>query len=237
MSKIKKKRIYNESYFENIDTEIKAYYLGLLYADGCNHASCNKIELGLQEEDGDIVRKLSKLILGFDATIIARPRKKNWQNIIRINLCNKKITSDLDRHGVVKNKTFKITFPYWLDNNLYRHFIRGYLDGDGSIGERRVRFTSNCNFNSKLQEILKSELNLKLTYYTYRNVSDLSTTKLIDSYKLLSWLYENSTIHLERKYLKYLELKNKFKIKLCIKKNKIINKYGNDVAKTRKHIK
>lgn len=39
------------TYFENIDTEEKAYWLGFLYADGYVNANEDKIELCLAEKD------------------------------------------------------------------------------------------------------------------------------------------------------------------------------------------
>ena len=56
------KRIYtlNENYFEQIDTQEKAYFLGFLWADGCN---CNGvIHLVLQEKDKYILEKFNELI-------------------------------------------------------------------------------------------------------------------------------------------------------------------------------
>ena len=47
----------NSHYFDQIDSENKAYYLGLLFADGNNFSKHNAITLSLQEEDGYIVEK------------------------------------------------------------------------------------------------------------------------------------------------------------------------------------
>ena len=48
----------NEHYFDNIDCEDKAYFLGLLFADGCNHRDNKyKITISLQEEDKEILSK------------------------------------------------------------------------------------------------------------------------------------------------------------------------------------
>lgn len=39
------KYIQNDSYFEKIDNENKAYWLGFLYADGCVSEKSKKIKL------------------------------------------------------------------------------------------------------------------------------------------------------------------------------------------------
>jgi hypothetical protein len=41
-SLLRKCKNINEHYFDIIDTEEKAYFLGLLYADGCNHRDKKK---------------------------------------------------------------------------------------------------------------------------------------------------------------------------------------------------
>jgi DNA invertase Pin-like site-specific DNA recombinase len=56
----------NEDYFEKIDTEEKAYFLGFLYADG--HITSGKgksITLSLQKADIHILETLSIAIYGF----------------------------------------------------------------------------------------------------------------------------------------------------------------------------
>lgn len=40
----------NQYYFDKIDCEEKAYFLGFLYADGCNHINNTKISMFLKEE-------------------------------------------------------------------------------------------------------------------------------------------------------------------------------------------
>src|SRR5271155_4421936 len=61
---VKRKYPVNDNFFEDIDTEEKAYYLGLLFADGCNHSGrVNKIELSLAKQDVYILERLSQLLL------------------------------------------------------------------------------------------------------------------------------------------------------------------------------
>lgn len=48
----------NKHYFDKIDTPNKAYILGLLFADGCNHIKHNAITLTLQAEDIDVLEKI-----------------------------------------------------------------------------------------------------------------------------------------------------------------------------------
>ena len=80
--------INNESFFSNINTEEKAYWLGFLAADGniYNH----KISLGLKEEDESHLQKF-KLALGVSYPIT---KKKN-KPFYTIQISSKKMASDL----------------------------------------------------------------------------------------------------------------------------------------------
>ena len=60
------KYTFNKDYFERIDSKDKAYFLGFLYADGCNSISTTQhhctIILNLQEKDKDILDIFNKYI-------------------------------------------------------------------------------------------------------------------------------------------------------------------------------
>ena len=58
VNKTNRKYTLDESYFDQIDTEEKAYFLGLLYADGCNYEKKNTISIGLQDKDILILENL-----------------------------------------------------------------------------------------------------------------------------------------------------------------------------------
>ena len=47
-------------------------------------------------------------------------------------MVSNKLVSDIEKLGVIENKTLVLTFPE-LPTELVHHFIRGYFDGDGSV--------------------------------------------------------------------------------------------------------
>ena len=61
-SELQRKYSINENFFDVIDTEEKAYFLGFLYADGCNATNRNAVILSLKEDDRDILEKLNSLL-------------------------------------------------------------------------------------------------------------------------------------------------------------------------------
>ena len=52
-----RKYTLNENYFDIIDTQEKAYIVGLLFSDGCISEINNAISISLKEEDKDILFK------------------------------------------------------------------------------------------------------------------------------------------------------------------------------------
>jgi hypothetical protein len=222
-----RKYAINEDFFDVIDTQEKAYFLGFLYADGCNHKESNCVTIDLQTGDKEILEKFTRLIFKENPEKqiknIERLRKIKdgeekiyYSSILNIN--SKHICTMLDIHGCVPRKTKVLKFPDWLNKDLVRHFIRGYYDGDGSIHlnfkkDRQCSFkiTSTHEFVKKIHNIIKEELGLHTSLQKATNscVWDVcnSGNRLVE--RFLDWLYKDSTIYLERKFNSYLKLKKR----------------------------
>lgn len=128
----------NDSFFSAIDTERKAYWLGFLYADG--NVSRGKYSfqtrLALTEDDSDIVEELKK---DLEATHnISRWKAHGYPNskpLKVLTITSRKMFEDLGRLGCYPRKSLTLRFPTsnQVPDNLLRHFVRGYFDGDGCI--------------------------------------------------------------------------------------------------------
>lgn len=137
---------YNENYFEKIDTEDKAYFLGFIFADGCIIYDPSKyrykIEIKLHPKDRHILESLIKFIEG---------EMKIWydnnREMCQVSISGKKFVSDLIKLGLTPNKTFNLEYPK-ISEKLEKHFLRGYFDGDGCI---RVR--TDKRDNTKLGDL------------------------------------------------------------------------------------
>ena len=84
-SELQRKYNIDETFFDVIDTEEKAYFLGFLYADGYNNTDRNSVNLSLKEDDKEILEKLNNLLqpnkpLQFVNTSNQRKIKKLWKN-------------------------------------------------------------------------------------------------------------------------------------------------------------
>lgn len=222
----KSRRKYNldEEYFDNIASQNQAYILGFLYADGNNSPSKSTISLSLQEEDVDILEKMrNELKSSRPLEFIDYSNKHtfgySYKNQYRLCLFSSHMCKTLEKLGMIQNKSLSLEFPKQLPQDLWRHFIRGYFDGDGSIYFRNKDKTSKCTMtitstDSFCQEIL----------HIFRqnldgiggNIYDASchngTTKVVtlsgnrQVKTVLDWLYKDSELFLQRKWERYKKL-------------------------------
>lgn len=215
-----------ENYFDNIDNQEKAYFLGFLFADGCNLGK--RVSLNLSEKDLDMLKKLNFLIHPQGKPLYRSEKrdsifkhsgniahtKTNYHLIIE----NKHIAEVLSSYGCVPRKTNVLKFPSNLKSEFISHFIRGYFDGDGSVslyGEREFRInayvsiTSTRSFCENIQLLtqnMKIESVILEKNYETNNVVELRIRKIESVISFLNWIYKDSSIHLNRKYFRYCEL-------------------------------
>lgn len=221
-SESKRKYTIDENFFENIDSEKKAYFLGLMYADGTNSEKRNSIEITLLSEDQSILEKFKDSI-SFSGPIKDKISSWNYKGerktkiYKRLSITNEKISKDLSNQGCFSKKSLTLSFPNQkqVPNFLIRHFIRGYFDGDGWLvfcgGEKnapnvRAGIISTLNFCEALSNLLKKEIGISGELF-HRIEHDKNTYMLRfngnkNCLKFLSWIYQDSTISLERKHEK-----------------------------------
>lgn len=218
-------RVYSldESVFDLINTEEKAYWLGFLYADGYNHEDRNCISLRLQEEDIESLESFKKF-LKTDKEIKIYKRstriKRIPHNYCELCINSPKLSKRLAELGCFQKKTYTLEFPTFLREDLIRHFIRGVFDGDGCISvterkDRRVRGSSmNIQFTiagrpefiSVCQDWLCKSTGLKKTKLnTIKNnfAASVHYGGKGNITKIFKYLYEDSTIYMKRKYKKF----------------------------------
>lgn len=216
-SELQRKYPIKEDFFDKIDTEEKAYILGLLYADGCNNTDRNSVSLGLKESDKEVLEKITEIIqptkpLQFVDTYKSREKTgfKNSQNQYRLVIANKHISQRLVELGCGKSKTHSLTFPTeeQVPSHLIRHFVRGYFDGDGSVSgdkQKQFSFVGTIDFLLPLQQILMKELGFSETKLDQRhknidnNIRSLKYCGINQCILFRDWLYEGANIYFERK--------------------------------------
>lgn len=211
----RRKFSFNYNFFDVIDCESKAYFLGLLYADGSNSKK-GYVKIALQEKDSDILYSFSKEIkfTGELKKIEYNNKNINHQNQYELRLVKRYFCDNLTRLGCPPKKSLVLNFPNesQVPSKLMHHFIRGYFDGDGSVGiyspkkypQRKnvyLRITSTLNFCEKLKQILDNKgLASCIVNHKCNNITKTLTIGGVKSSKILiDWLYKDANFYIKRK--------------------------------------
>lgn len=202
-----------EHFFQDINEEAKAYFLGLLISDGNvfkdNTGRQASISITLHLKDEYMLEKFKEVLqvntsVGYDG-------RGCGQIAVRSNI----MAEDLAKYGVVPRKSYSTYLPK-ISCEMMPHLIRGIFDGDGSImakpnlsNDGHSRFLHSISFcgTHKLMEDISNYifeyLNLKqkpLVYdYKDRQLSELKIQNIEDMQTFGDWMYNHSTIYLNRK--------------------------------------
>lgn len=198
-----KKYQFNRNKFKSIDTEEDAYWLGFFYADG--FVKDKKGTFGFHLS----IRDLEHLIEFRNYMKSNHPIYVD-EKFCRLEICDKDYLSILLYAGLKQGKSHNLCMPN-IAYELKRHFIRGVFDGDGWVGiikKRQSIFFGIIGTHaliSEIQIILIEECNLTWTKLIEDKRQKQKTVCQIVYYgdnhciKIFSFLYENSTVSLERK--------------------------------------
>lgn len=211
-------RHINEDFFETIDTEEKAYWLGFIQADGCIYTTPSygyRLEITLQETDRQHLKKFSDI---FNIELKERIQILNNINYkyVVFNIYSKKIFCDLLNVGIEERKTYSETTNVICNvpDNLIHHFIRGVFDGDGCINCDKANkghfiISGSKDFLEKIQEIMIDQIGLNKTALIQKSdycwVIQYSGNNSVRY--IYSWLYKDVVVLLERKKMKFEEIK------------------------------
>lgn len=204
----------DEHVFDSIDTEEKAYWLGFLFADGNISHTGNRLEVRLSIKDLSHLEKFRKFL---KLTTEIRTGICNGNGFCHLAVRNKHLWHTLDSLGCHPRKSLILEFPdfsIFSDIKLIKHFIRGYIDGDGCLtiykGRNSYRTTINLVGTEKFLTVVRR------LFYDEGYIQNKSCTNWenkayslefsdLPSRRIARLLYEKATIYLERKYNKYLE--------------------------------
>lgn len=186
-------RIVNNNPFK-ISTDESYYWIGFLAADG--YISSKKYSIGLKLKDVEHIIKYRDFI---NPALKLYDKINTAGNLMReVLFGNYEIHKYLITLGITpkKSKTFKYTIP------ITGSILRGHFDGDGSVSQGRPKITTgSVEFLHQLEELYKS-LDIKYTVCKKGDCWDIYT--LYHSRRIMfNYMYKDSTIHLERKYLQF----------------------------------
>lgn len=155
-------RIKNKSYydfsFNQIDSYEKAYILGLLLTDG--YINCERSLVGIDLTDEDAIIFISNYINADYTCIEAKGRAKLTK--YRLIIYGYNYIEELERLGVIKNKTFLSSGPRLLleEEKYLPDIIRGIIDGDGWIRKDGEEFFISSASKSFIKWCYESLLKL-----------------------------------------------------------------------------
>jgi hypothetical protein len=212
-----------EDFFENIDSESKAYILGFIASDGCVQPELNRVKIDLKDSDEDILRKIQNEIghknnLSRYSQEIDIGDKHYTAHTSRLVISSKKMVEDLKKYGVVKNKSNILDVALEkIPDDFFFDYLRGVIDGDGCISFAEG---GTCNLTITTSTIMAEHLNKEIErlfgqtrfYLTHRHKDVLENATLQATnkhfiYQILNQIYGEASIYLDRKYNKYLEYK------------------------------
>lgn len=192
-----------------IDSEFKAYLIGLLLTDGYIHTDNS---FGIQMTDEDVIQFIAKTLNAEYHTYYYDPPKLPEHRII-IYDCDQ--VGNLKRYGIVKNKSYIIPAPNLLkeEEKYLPYLIRGIIDGDGCIyktTKNTVAFyicTMSFEFACWIKSILEDRFfmkDIKLNQ-TKTGLWCVETALVTNIMKLIALVYEKP-FGMSRKYNRLREM-------------------------------
>lgn len=189
---------------ENINN-INAQILGFIFADGNLYkSSSNSYRITIKIKDIEYLKQL-KMLLGGN---IYHYKNDGFEGLIQLSICSKTLYNILKNvYGCEENKSLKLRYDLLNKNLPKKHlssFVRGFFEGDGSIGwykkyhKRQLTFSSGTkDFLVWLSKIISENCNVteKQIYKKTRSYNLVYNSKS-DIYNILKWMYSDLSFEL-----------------------------------------
>lgn len=208
----KSKKALNYNPFENYTNPHSQYWIGVLAADGCLSEG-DRVSLGQCEAHKDLLESYIRFLEN-RVTLHERRFKKFGKEFTHYNVSfrNKDVHNFLDTVvGITprKSDTLEIKIPITFD------FLRGAIDGDGSIEPNHYRIRLCSNSKKFLKQVMDFLLKFGIKSNLYgpnssKSLMEIQINERLSLLKLISYLYYNDcTYYLNDKYNNAQQLRNK----------------------------
>ncbi len=197
--------LVDDNFFENIDSERKAYWLGMIATDGTIRKNKNRNEVVLSLKISD-AEHIKNFINDISSTSKIHFVNRGGSEQAYASIASKKIKEDLIKLGITPNKTFTVSPPN-IKSDMERHFWRGCVDGDGCIykaksGRYRIDFIGTHGMVSGFRDFIKKNTLINdRKIFIKGNIFGISYHKQEDVRKIAELLYGDSSVKLNRKYI------------------------------------
>ena len=206
---------FDEFFFDKIDTEEKAYWLGFFFADGYLSSTSNLIGFELESSDISHLEKFKKA-LNTDKEIKIYHKNSTFgpQDNCRLIFYSSHMRSILLNYIGSVYKTFEGHLPK-VEKSLESHLIRGFFDGDGCLTYEKKDYEKyivcpNINFTGRKKDLEYIEDLSGFSWaWSKRKNNDTDNFSIgcgrpNDVLSFLHYMYDDATVFLDRKYEKYL---------------------------------
>jgi hypothetical protein len=202
----------NESYFDSIGGE-QLWLIGLLAADG-NVVKDRYLSLSQSGNHGKDIIKYIMNQLSYDGKLYCK--KTTHKDAHSFQLTSRNLISKLIKYNITPNKSLIYELPK-LKN--YKDFLRGYFEGDGSVGAYDngrgyknlvMSFVGTKEFIYEVVKILPNPPSSVREIKRVENCWEIryNGKKAI---KFGEWLFSNENLYKSKKYRIFAEYKNNFK--------------------------
>jgi len=209
----------SHDYFEVIDRPEKAYWLGLLLADGCVSKE-NEVILSLHVRDIDTVRAF-KSALSSCAKITIREQlnkrvrggKPFRSTCAAVHIRSRRLCAALAKHGILPGKTRNPRMVRGVPPEFERDFWRGAVDGDGWVvfsmrpngsSQFIVGFTGGMPVVKAFQRFCRQHCPTRAEIKPNHSVHSFVVTDWF-AYDMANLMYGKAAIYMRRKFERYQE--------------------------------
>lgn len=226
-------RVYHldETFFDKIDTDEKAYWTGFIAADGCIHqyqdTRQDTISFSLKATDANHLKKFAEALKTNKPLSYGENSSSPGHYYASLQISSDRISNSLQAIGITPNKTYTLTMPD-IPEEFIPAYLRGYFDGDGSISSKielnklhsvNVNIVGWTNNLESMQKILFKYnipssiiLDKRKNHYTKKGFASLALPNKQAKNDFLHLIYDNASVYLDRKYQlaqRFIELFNK----------------------------
>lgn len=200
---------FNEHVFDSIDSPQKAFCLGLLLADGCNHYNSTEVSICLQERDKEVLEMLNEVFESNYPLKYYDAHETQSQNTCSLRFNSKYFSDKCNEIGFTPHKSLTLDFPSCVPYEYVGNMLNGYIAGDGWVQKYVIGFMSTDKFCYGAKDYLSDVgidshvYDLNDHYSEHTKILQISNKKNIIPFVEL--MCNNCSIFLRRKYEKLIE--------------------------------
>ena len=213
------RKLKNYDYFDIIDTEKKAYWLGFIYADGNISSKNHVFQIGLSLKDQEHLQKFASIFNKIVKIYINKNSLDEGMDGFRaiLNIGNYYLYHSLINIGIKPRKTYSDDYSVWnnIPKELKRHFLRGFMDGDGCIGLKKRHYKSQLIITfygrkfwiDEISQFLSNQIKIhrKKAQKHWEDLYRIDYEGNNIAKKVCNYLYHDSELFLHRKYKVFME--------------------------------